>query len=218
MKEHTGALSAKDVAFARYKKAYGCTTSECEELYTYDTKYCGSDSSAREYLLDVCNLRAAEVNAYFGKVNRLLGDSPKEISKATIAKTSEEQATRVTFIASKLAQEYSFLFPTLIARTDSSLTYKTAEGKTLDIKVMKHKTEQVISREVKRVGIKKNDRGKPIPTAATDNELRCMALENVLREDPDLFIALAAAGSKFGYIIPDNAKYPFGSVKITHHK
>ena len=218
MLKNTTVQSEKEKMIARYKKAYRCTDDEAQELYVFDTKYCDKDEDTKAYLIDHCGMKKEKVDELFYKSTRLLGlVMPTSVSKEVTAKTKADQASRTKFIAERIEAEYKFLFGELVAEDESTLEYNLPDGKQLTIKLAKHKTQKVVTKEVKRRGLAKDAAGKPVPTSPTDVELRCMALENVLRENPELFVALSVAGSQCGYAMV-NGKYPFGSVKMTHHK
>lgn len=206
----------KDAILEKYVKAYGCSWKEAEELYIFDTKYTDSDKDTREYLTQHFGMKESDVADMFYKLPKLM--NKKTVSKEVTARTKADQTSRADYIRSQIEQDYKFLFGEPTEVTDSTLTYVAPEtGLPITIKIAKHKTQKVVTKQVKRRSMKKDAEGNPVPTAASDTELRVMALENILRSNSELFPVLAVAGAQFGYVI-QNAKYPFGSVRITHHK
>lgn len=206
----------KDAILEKYVKAYGCSWKEAEELYIFDTKYTDSDKDTKEYLTQHFGMKESDVADMFYKLPKLM--NKKTVSKEVTARTKADQTSRADYIRSQIEQDYKFLFGEPTEVTDSALTYVAPEtGLPITIKIAKHKTQKVVTKQVKRRNAKKDAEGNPVPTAASDTELRVMALENILRSNSELFPVLAVAGAQFGYVI-QNAKYPFGSVRITHHK
>lgn len=206
----------KDAILEKYVKAYGCSWKEAEELYIFDTKYTDSDKDTKEYLTQHFGMKESDVADMFYKLPKLM--NKKTVSKEVTARTKADQTSRADYIRSQIEQDYKFLFGEPTEVTDSTLTYVAPEtGLPITIKIAKHKTQKVVTKQVKRRSMKKDAEGNPVPTAASDTELRVMALENILRSNSELFPVLAVAGAQFGYVI-QNAKYPFGSVRITHHK
>lgn len=206
----------KDAILEKYVKAYGCSWKEAEELYIFDTKYTDSDKDTKEYLTQHFGMKESDVADMFYKLPKLM--NKKTVSKEVTARTKADQTSRADYIRSRIEQDYKFLFGEPTEVTDSTLTYVAPEtGLPITIKIAKHKTQKVVTKQVKRRSMKKDAEGNPVPTAASDTELRVMALENILRSNSELFPVLAVAGAQFGYVI-QNAKYPFGSVRITHHK
>lgn len=206
----------KDAILEKYVKAYGCSWKEAEELYIFDTKYTDSDKDTKEYLTQHFGMKESDVADMFYKLPKLM--NKKTVSKEVTARTKADQTSRADYIRSQIEQDYKFLFGEPTEVTDSTLTYVAPEtGLPITIKIAKHKTQKVVTKQVKRRTMKKDAEGNPVPTAASDTELRVMALENILRSNSELFPVLAVAGAQFGYVI-QNAKYPFGSVRITHHK
>lgn len=206
----------KDAILEKYVKAYGCSWKEAEELYIFDTKYTDSDKDTKEYLTQHFGMKESDVADMFYKLPKLM--NKKTVSKEVTARTKADQTSRADYIRSQIEQDYKFLFGEPAEVTDSTLTYVAPEtGLPITIKIAKHKTQKVVTKQVKRRSMKKDAEGNPVPTAASDTELRVMALENILRSNSELFPVLAVAGAQFGYVI-QNAKYPFGSVRITHHK
>lgn len=206
----------KDAILEKYVKAYGCSWKEAEELYIFDTKYTDSDKDTKEYLTQHFGMKESDVADMFYKLPKLM--NKKTVSKEVTARTKADQTSRADYIRGQIEQDYKFLFGEPTEVTDSTLTYVAPEtGLPITIKIAKHKTQKVVTKQVKRRNAKKDAEGNPVPTAASDTELRVMALENILRSNSELFPVLAVAGAQFGYVI-QNAKYPFGSVRITHHK
>lgn len=209
--------ATREHMYHRYKAAYRCSDKEAEELYEYDTNYCNSDEDAKDYLLNVLNLPKKKVKDLFVKkpaksLKPAVITVPKEVTK----QTRVDQADRMKFIGQQLVAEYGFLFGKIISETDALIEFQLPDGGGLAVKIAKHKTPKVVTKEIKR-RVAHDREGGVITLDLTDNEYRCMAVENVLRERPDLFVALSVAGSQFGFVTY-NAKYPFGSVKLTHHK
>lgn len=206
----------KDAILEKYVNAYGCSWKEAEELYIFDTKYTDSDKDTKEYLTQHFGMKESDVADMFYKLPKLM--NKKTVSKEVTARTKADQTSRADYIRSQIEQNYKFLFGEPTEVTDNILTYAAPEtGLPITIKIAKHKTQKVVTKQVKRRSMKKDAEGNPVPTAASDTELRVMALENILRSNSELFPVLAVAGAQFGYVI-QNAKYPFGSVRITHHK
>lgn len=206
----------KDAILEKYVNAYGCSWKEAEELYIFDTKYTDSDKDTKEYLTEHFGMEESDVADMFYKIPKLM--NKKTVSKEVTARTRADQTSRADYIRSKIEQGYKFLFGEPTEITDNTLTYVAPEtGLPITIKIAKHKTQKVVTKQVKRRNVAKDAEGNPVPTAASDTELRVMALENILRSNSELFPVLSVAGAQFGYVI-QNAKYPFGSVRITHHK
>lgn len=207
----------KDAILERYIKAYGCSLKEAEELYIFDTKYTDSDKDTKEYLTEHFGMKETDVADMFYKIPKLMAKKTT-VTKEVAARTKADQASRIDYIKDCIEKDYKFLFGEPTEITDNTLTYIAPETKLpITIKIAKHKTQKVVTKQVKRRNVEKDSEGNPLPTTASDTELRVMALENILRDNEELFPALSVAGAQFGYVIK-NAKYPFGSVRITHHK
>lgn len=207
----------KDAILEKYVAAYGCSWKEAEELYNFDTKYTDSDKDTKEYLTEHFGMKESDVADMFYKIPKLL-NKKATVSKEVTARTKADQTSRVDYIRSQIEKDYKFLFGEPTEVTDNTLAYVAPEtGLPITIKIAKHKTQKVVTKQIKRRRVEKDAEGNPVPTAASETELRVMALENILRSNSDLFPVLSVAGAHFGYVI-QNAKYPFGSVRITHHK
>lgn len=203
--------------YARYKAAYHCTDEEAAELYDYDTNHCGTDDDAKDYLLNTVHVPAAKVKELFTKSSpKAINASELKVNREVAQQTKAAQSDRLKFIQEQLISEYGFLFGEIISATDSVVEFKLPDGNGASIKIAKHKTPKVVTKEIKR-RVARDREGNVEAISLTDVDYRCLALENVLRERPDLFVALSTAGSQFGFST-FNPKYPFGSVKLTHHK
>lgn len=206
--------------FERYKKAYGISTDEeCWELYEYDTDHCGSDEDAQSWLKDSLTKEMIEEkeleDKFFKPAKENKGPSKAELKKNTVnAKNALEK--RLDLIAAGLEQ-YEFLFGKLVDRNSNTLSYVDKEtGLPISVKISKHKIQKVVTKNIKRKPVKLAD-GTSEEAPFTSVELRSMAIENVLIANGEDFEALSFAGTQVGFAARD-IKYPFGSVKLTHHK
>lgn len=197
----------RDEAIEKYIKAYDCSIKEAEELLVFDMKYTDSDKDTREYLEKNYGLKAEEVDNMFYKMPKV--SKKVVVPKDVTARTRNEQESRINYIAEKIAENYKNFFGDPENIEANCLTYRAPEtGLPISIKIAKHKTQKVVTKEIKK---KEN---API----TDTDQRVMALREILEGAPELFPVLAPAGASFGFVISNNVKYPFGSIRITHHK
>ncbi|WP_300369944.1 hypothetical protein [Brachyspira sp.] len=210
----------KQQYFERYKKAYPeLTKAEMESLYLFDTEYCNSDADVREFLETQCSsneISQKEIDDSFYKIEK----AQPTVSKAQLRKESMRakaaQSDRLELLAKEL-EHYSFLFGDLVERTNTELRYIDSEtGNGITVKIAKHKVQKVISKTIKRKPIKLENGKEEIAPYSTV-ELRAMAIENIILNHQELFEAPSLAGTQMGFVVKDS-KYPFGSIKITHHK
>ena len=203
--------------FKRYINAYGpMSEQECLEMWDYDNNWCNSDADSQEWLSKNTSMTQKQIEDSFFKQAK-----PKAtISKAAIKKNTERakevRGQRLDILEEGL-KEYPFLFGEVVERTNTELKYIDAEtGLGITIKIGRHKTQKVVEKTVKRKTVK-NAEGHKVPAPYSDAELRALAIENVMLSNPDDFKYPAFAGSAMGFISRD-LKYPWGSIKITHHK
>lgn len=210
----------KKEQFERYKKAYGNLSQEqLESLWDYDEHWCGSDEDCREYLLNELTTEYVdekEIEDSFYKAPKTKPTLTKAEIKKNTAKTKAAQSDRLDTLVEGL-KAYDFLFGALVERTNTELKYNDPEtGKGITIKIAKHKVQKVVSKTIKRKPVKLDD-GTEEEAPFTSVELRSMAIENIMLANPELFEAPSFAGTQMGFVNRD-AKYPFGSIKMTHHK
>lgn len=188
------------------------TRAEAEDRYEFDTNWCDSDEMCEEYLRNYCTcavIEEKEVNEMFYKMPvkkpLMTHKELQENKKASLA----DRTSMMTALVSGL-QEYKFLFPMDEAEvTDTAITFTDPEtGHGVTIKFSKHKTQKVVTKNIKR-----KDPDAPFTT----QELRQMAIQNIMLNNPEVFVCPSFAGSQFGLVLNDK-KYPFCSFKITHHK
>lgn len=207
--------------FKRYRKAYGnLTEEECLELWDYDNNWTDSDEDAQEWLRNHMlhgEIEEKELQEQFAKKKE---KAKTAITKAEIKKMSaqakEDRAARLDILEEGL-RAYVSLFGTLITKTNTELIYADPNtGLPISIKVSRHKVQKVSAKTIKRRMITAEDGTKSV-MPYNDMELRALAIENIMMANPEHFKWPAFAGSQMGFVCKD-VKYPWGSVKITHHK
>ena len=206
--------------FKRYRKAYGpMTDDECLEMWDYDTNWCNSDEDAQEWLRNHMlhgEIEEKELQERFAKKGKPKTAITKTEIKKISTKAKEDRTERLNVLEKGL-EEYSFLFGPVVEKTNTELKYADpVTGLPITVKVSRHKTQKVVAKEIKRKPVTLEDGTKEI-APYSDAELRALAIENVMLNNSDNFKWPAFAGSQMGFICRD-VKYPWGSVKITHHK
>lgn len=210
----------KEEQFARYKTAYGnLTPAELESLWEYDENWCNSDEDAKEYLMNQLvteDIDEKEVNDSFYKSPKVRKTLTKGELKKNTAAANAARTDRLSVLAQGL-EAYKDLFGDLVEKTNTELKYVDSEtGLPFTIKISKHKVQKVVTKVVKRK-TKKNEAGEDVEVPFTTVELRAQAIEAVIRANGELFEAPSVCGTAFGFVTRD-VKYPFGSIKMTHHK
>ena len=206
--------------FKRYRKAYGpMTDEECLEMWDYDNNWCNSDEDAQEWLRNHMlhgEIEEKEIQERFAKKEKPKTAITKAEIKKISAKAKEDRAERLNILAQGL-EAYDFLFGPLVEKTNTELKYVDPVTELpITIKISRHKTQKVVAKEIKRKPVIMEDGTKELPPYS-DSELRALAIENVMLANPDSFKWPSFAGSQMGFVCHD-IKYPWGSVKITHHK
>ena len=206
--------------FKRYRKAYGnMTDEECLEMWDYDNNWCNSDEDAQEWLRNHMlygEIEEKELQERFAKKEKSKTAITKAEIKKISAKAKEDRAERMNNLEEGL-KDYEFLFGPVVEKTNTELKYiDPVTNLPITIKISRHKTQKVIAKEIKRKPIILEDGTKEV-APYSDAELRALAIENVMLANSDYFKWVSFAGSQMGFVCKD-VKYPWGSVKITHHK
>ena len=206
--------------FKRYRKAYGnMTDEECLEMWDYDNNWCNSDEDAQEWLRNHMlygEIEEKELQERFAKKEKSKTAITKAEIKKISAKAKEDRAERMNILEEGL-KDYEFLFGPVVEKTNTELKYiDPVTNLPITIKISRHKTQKVIAKEIKRKPIILEDGTKEV-APYSDAELRALAIENVMLANSDYFKWVSFAGSQMGFVCKD-VKYPWGSVKITHHK
>lgn len=188
------------------------TREEAEDRYEFDFGgWCDSDELCEEYLRNHCTcavVEEKEVDEMFYKGARVKAKMTTKEQKANKQLSVADRDNKMGALVEGMKQ-YPWLFPTDMEVTDKQIEFKDPEtGKMVTIKFSKHKTQKVVTKEVKRKD----------PTAPfTTYELRQMAIQNIMLNNTDIFEAPSFAGASFGGVLQDK-KYPFYSFRITNHK
>ena len=206
--------------FKRYRKAYGdMTDEECLEMWDYDNNWCNSDEDAQEWLRNHMlygEIEEKELQERFAKKEKSKTAITKAEIKKISAKAKEDRAERMNILEEGL-KDYEFLFGPVVEKTNTELKYiDPVTNLPITIKISRHKTQKVIAKEIKRKPVILEDGTKEV-APYSDAELRALAIENVMLANSDYFKWVSFAGSQMGFVCKD-VKYPWGSVKITHHK
>ena len=206
--------------FKRYRKAYGdMTDEECLEMWYYDNNWCNSDEDAQEWLRNHMlygEIEEKELQERFAKKEKSKTAITKAEIKKISAKAKEDRAERMNILEEGL-KDYEFLFGPVVEKTNTELKYiDPVTNLPITIKISRHKTQKVIAKEIKRKPVILEDGTKEV-APYSDAELRALAIENVMLANSDYFKWVSFAGSQMGFVCKD-VKYPWGSVKITHHK
>ena len=206
--------------FKRYRKAYGnMTDEECLEMWDYDNNWCNSDEDAQEWLRNHMlygEIEEKELQERFAKKEKSKTAITKAEIKKISAKAKEDRAERMNILEEGL-KDYEFLFGPVVEKTNTELKYiDPVTNLPITIKISRHKSQKVIAKEIKRKPIILEDGTKEV-APYSDAELRALAIENVMLANSDYFKWVSFAGSQMGFVCKD-VKYPWGSVKITHHK
>lgn len=206
--------------FKRYRSAYGnMTDEECLELWDYDNKWCNSDEDAQEWLRNQMlheDIEEKELQERFAKKEKPKTAITKAEIKKNSAKAKEDRAERMDILEEGL-KDYDFLFGPVVEKTNTELKYiDPTTSLPITIKISRHKTQKVVTKEIKRKPVILEDGTKEV-APYSDAELRALAIENVMLANVNYFNHPSFAGSQMGFICED-VKYPWGSVKITHHK
>ena len=206
--------------FKRYRKAYGdMTDEECLEMWDYDNNWCNSDEDAQEWLRNHMlygEIEEKELQERFAKKEKSKTAITKAEIKKISAKAKEDRAERMNILEEGL-KDYEFLFGPVVEKTNTELKYiDPVTNLPITIKISRHKTQKVIAKEIKRKPVILEDGTKEV-APYSDAELRALAIENVMLANSDYFNWVSFAGSQMGFVCKD-VKYPWGSVKITHHK
>lgn len=188
------------------------TREEAEDRYEFDFGgWCDSDALCEEYLRNYCTCAVVEDK----EVNEMFYKTAKVKPKMTVKEHKANKEISVADRDNKMAvlveglKQYPWLFPLDMEVSDKEVTFKDPEtGKMVTIKFSKHKTQKVVTKNVKR-----KDASAPFSTI----ELRQMAIQNIMLNNPDVFEAPSFAGSQMGGVLQDK-KYPFFSFRMTHHK
>lgn len=210
----------KENEIKRLMKVYQCTRAEAESLYDYDTNYCESDEDAQDFLINevpCTEISEKEVMDSFYKMPTQVSiKRSASAAKSMVKQVKEDQKSRMSILVSDLTKYYGFLFPNVVSQSETEATF--TDGVTeFSLKLSKHKVQKVVTKQIKRKGVKLDANKNPLPMAPTEIELRSMAIENVMRAHLEDFPALSTAGTQFGYVT-GSGTFPFGSVKLTHHK
>lgn len=190
------------------------TKEEALELAMYDLEYTSSDSACKEYLKEETydyDISEDDAEKMFAK-KRAKKSKPVLTAeqKAFNAKAMENiKEKRVEYLASEIEKRPELFGDTIEYNVNAITGVAPESGLPYTIKIAKHKEQKVFSKEVIR---KQN--AAPITPA----EQRAMALGYILAIAPEeLFEALSFANTAFGFVNRD-AKFPYGSIKITQHK
>lgn len=187
------------------------TRAEAEDRYEFDMYWCNSDEDCAEYLRNHCTCAVVEEKEVTEMFYKTPAKQTKMTAKEQKANKEASQADRNNKLAALVAglADYPFLFPTDMEVSDKEITFTDPEtGKGVTIKFSKHKSQKVVTKEVKR-----KDPNAPFTTI----ELRQMAIQNIMLNNRETFVAPSYAGSQFGGVLADK-KYPFYSFRMTHHK
>ena len=190
------------------------TKEEALDVALFDLEYTGSDAACREFLEENtrdCDISLEEAEIMFTK-KKAKGRKPilTDEQKAFNAKAMENiREKRVEYLVSEIEKRPE-LFGTEIEYSLNAITGIAPEsGLPYTIKISKHKEQKVFSKEV----VRKQNAGE-----ITMAEQRAMSIGFMLANAPeDLFEALSFANTAFGFVNRD-AKFPYGSVKVTQHK
>lgn len=203
----------KRTAFERLIKA-GHTWDEAEELYEYDTVHCESDKASMAYLSEYTVLTDTQVSEAFTKTDVKTGPTANE-TRVRTKSLKEGIEARIQYLAEAIAA-LGTLGACVETDTTSAYFVDPLTGFRVSFKVSKHKEQKVVTKVMAKR--KKNTTTGPIELDWTVVDLRAMDLHKAIADAPEgLFEAPSPAGTQVGFAIRDE-KYPFGSVKMTHHK
>lgn len=190
------------------------TKEEALDVALFDLEYTGSDAACREFLEENtrdCDISLEDAEIMFAKKKAksrkpILTDEQKAFNAKAMENIREK---RVEYLVSEIEKRPE-LFGTEIEYSLNAITGIAPESNLpYTIKISKHKEQKVFSKEV----IRKQNAGE-----ITMAEQRAMSLGFMLANAPeDLFEALSFANTAFGFVNRD-AKFPYGSIKITQHK
>lgn len=207
--------------FKRYQNSSNTELSEEElfSLWDYDENYCNSDKDAMEYLKDYLTTEYVEEKhieeAFYKAPKKTEGATRKELKENTIKAKATHEARMKALIEG--LSDYKFLFGEPVEITSTEIKFIDNETNLpITIKVSKHKEQKVVSKEVKRKPVRDTE-GNEVILPFSTVEIRSKAIENIILSQGDLFEAPSLAGTQFGFACRD-IKYPFGSIKITHHR
>lgn len=190
------------------------TKEEALDVALFDLEYTGSDAACREFLEENtrdCDISLEDAEIMFSKKKAksrkpILTDEQRAFNAKAMENIREK---RVEYLVSEIEKRPE-LFGTEIEYSLNAITGIAPEsGLPYTIRISKHKEQKVFSKEV----IRKQNAGE-----ITMAEQRAMSLGFMLASAPeDLFEALSFANTAFGFVNRD-AKFPYGSIKITQHK
>ena len=190
------------------------TKEEALDVALFDLEYTGSDAACREFLEENtrdCDISLEDAEIMFSKKKAksrkpILTDEQKAFNAKAMENIREK---RVEYLVSEIEKRPE-LFGIEIEYSLNAITGIAPEsGLPYTIRISKHKEQKVFSKEV----IRKQNAGE-----ITMAEQRAMSLGFMLANAPeDLFEALSFANTAFGFVNRD-AKFPYGSIKITQHK
>lgn len=190
------------------------TKEEALDVALFDLEYTGSDAACREFLEENtrdCDISLEDAEIMFSKKKAksrkpILTDEQKAFNTKAMENIREK---RVEYLVSEIEKRPE-LFGTEIEYSLNAITGIAPEsGLPYTIRISKHKEQKVFSKEV----IRKQNAGE-----ITMAEQRAMSIGFMLANAPkDLFEALSFANTAFGFVNRD-AKFPYGSIKVTQHK
>lgn len=199
----------------KVKKTHQYTWEEALDVARYDLYYCNSDEDSKKYLVNETMsdlVTEEEADLLFRKARKtkkqnLLTAEQEKYNKEVQTKTKEG---RLNYLLSEIKKRPE-LFGTTFEYTNSYIKGIAPEcGLPYTIRISKHKEQKVFTNTKDR----KKNLGDITPA-----ETRAMSLGYMLATCPDkeLFEAVSYNLSSFGYVNRD-AKFPYGSIKITQHK
>ena len=212
---HMARLTKKEQEIRKNMAHFGISREEAEELYAYDNDHTNSDEEAKAYLVEELLESESLVDEMFAKVEReKVGPTKAELAKAT-AVAKDARLARIEYLAEALGANP--LFGEAIETSNTGLVFTAPDTNLpISLKVTRHKIQKVVSKEMKQKEKKAMD-GSKVLVDWTVQDHRSMALHEAVMARPDLFEAPSLAGTQVGFA-DRHEKYPFGSIKMTHHK
>lgn len=192
---------------ARLQEIYDISEEEASELHFFDKYHTGSDKATREYLQEYHGMSAQEIEDIFYKKPAPKKENRTLIRRATKA-AQDRRKERLDYLEKALGELDIFGKP--VERSNTSIYFEAPEtGNGITVKFTRHKTQRVVSRD-----------WEPAENAPYAQKLvneRILALHKAIADAPELFEAPSFAKTQVGIVDRDD-RYPFASIKITHHK